>query len=67
MISVEYSVADEFVGSGQARILGVASARRVEDINAPTFLEQGVDVEVANWHGIVAPRTSPRRTGPSSN
>lgn len=47
----------QFVDSGEMRFLGIVSAERatgnLSDI--PTFMEQGVDVEVSAWRGIVAP------------
>ena len=36
-------------------MLGISSASKVEGIDAPTFREQGLDVELANWRGVIAP------------
>ena len=36
-------------------MLAVTSARRVPGIDAPTLREGGVDLEFANWRGLVAP------------
>jgi putative tricarboxylic transport membrane protein len=36
-------------------VLAVTSARRVPGIDAPTLREGGVDLEFANWRGLVAP------------
>jgi putative tricarboxylic transport membrane protein len=36
------------------RVLAVASADRVERIAAPTLKENGTDLEVFNWRGVVA-------------
>ncbi|GAA4864131.1 Bug family tripartite tricarboxylate transporter substrate binding protein [Saccharopolyspora cebuensis] len=41
--------------SGQLRALGISAARPVEAIPVPSFREQGVDVELANWRGLFAP------------
>jgi putative tricarboxylic transport membrane protein len=48
----------EFAGhieSGALRPLAISSAERLEGIDIPTFKEQGVDVELTNWRGVVAP------------
>lgn len=46
-----------FVRDGRMRILGVTSAKRqiVMD-NAPTFKEQGVNVEIGAWWGVGLPK-----------
>ncbi|GLY33531.1 tripartite tricarboxylate transporter substrate-binding protein [Kineosporia sp. NBRC 101731] len=43
------------IESGDLRVLAVSSPERIGSLDAPTFTEQGVDVEVANWRGILAP------------
>lgn len=43
------------VDSGQLRVLGVTSAVRAPGLAAPTLREAGVDVEFANWRGLLAP------------
>ena len=45
----------EQIQAGQLRVLAVTSARRVPGIDAPTLREGGVDLEFANWRGLVAP------------
>ncbi|GLX96469.1 C4-dicarboxylate ABC transporter substrate-binding protein [Herbidospora sp. NBRC 101105] len=45
----------EHVKSGKLRALGVSSPDRLESIDAPTLKEGGLDVELANWRGFVAP------------
>lgn len=45
----------EHVKSGKLRALGVTSADRLPDLDAPTLRAGGLDVEVANWRGFVAP------------
>jgi putative tricarboxylic transport membrane protein len=45
----------EHVKSGKLRALGVTSAERLPDLDAPTLKEGGMDVELANWRGFVAP------------
>jgi putative tricarboxylic transport membrane protein len=41
--------------AGQVKILAVTSAEPVEGLDAPTLKQAGVDLEFANWRGIVAP------------
>jgi len=43
------------IKAGKLRALGISSKKRVKGINIPTFIEQGLNVELANWRGIVAP------------
>ncbi|WP_433244174.1 Bug family tripartite tricarboxylate transporter substrate binding protein [Streptosporangium sp. CA-135522] len=45
----------EHVKSGKLRALGVTSPDRVDIVDAPTLKEGGLDVELANWRGFVAP------------
>lgn len=43
------------IEAGQLRVLAVTSAERVPGFDAPTLMEQGVDLEFTNWRGLVAP------------
>jgi putative tricarboxylic transport membrane protein len=44
------------IEAGQLRVLAVTSKDRLPDLpDAPTFIEQDVDIELANWRGLVAP------------
>lgn len=43
------------VAAGQLRALGIAAGERVEGVEVPTLIEQGVALELANWRGVVAP------------
>ncbi|MGV9772813.1 Bug family tripartite tricarboxylate transporter substrate binding protein [Streptosporangium sp. NPDC003464] len=45
----------EHVKSGKLRALGVTSPARLDSVDAPTLKEGGLDVELANWRGFVAP------------
>jgi len=46
----------EQIEAGELRALAVTSKDRVGDLSeVPTFSEQGVDLELANWRGVVAP------------
>ncbi len=42
------------VKAGKLRVLGVSAPTRQANVDAPTFIEQGYKVELANWRGIVA-------------
>jgi len=49
-----------FLRSGKIKILGVAGHRRVDLIpDVKTLKETGVDVEVSNWWGLLAPAGTP--------
>ena len=43
------------IEAGELRALGVASPERIEGLDAPTLVEQGVDVTFANWRCLLAP------------
>jgi putative tricarboxylic transport membrane protein len=43
------------IESGAIRVLGISSAARLPDLDAPTLREQGVDVVLENWRSVVAP------------
>lgn len=40
--------------SGDLRILGVTAPERIEGFDAPTFMEQDIDVDWASWRGLVS-------------
>ena len=46
---------DAQVKAGRLRYLGVSSVKRIDGVNAPTFKESGVDVDIANWRGVFGP------------
>jgi putative tricarboxylic transport membrane protein len=52
------------IASGAVRVLAISSAARLPGVDAPTFREQGVDLEIENWRSVVAPPglTSNQRT-----
>jgi putative tricarboxylic transport membrane protein len=43
------------IAAGQLRVLAVTSAQRVPGVDAPTLRDAGVDLQFANWRGLVAP------------
>jgi putative tricarboxylic transport membrane protein len=43
------------VDAGTVRVLGISSVERIAGLDAPTLIEQGVDVEIENWRSVVAP------------
>lgn len=43
------------IEAGELRVLGISAPERVDGIDAPTLVEQGVNLEIANWRGVVAP------------
>ncbi|HEU5157198.1 MAG TPA: tripartite tricarboxylate transporter substrate-binding protein [Streptosporangiaceae bacterium] len=45
----------EQIEAGKVRALAVSAPRRMPGIDAPTLRESGINVELANWRGIVAP------------
>ena len=43
------------IEAGKLRALGISSPERLPGVDIPTFKEQGVDVELVNWRGLLAP------------
>lgn len=46
-------VADQ-IEAGTLRALAISSEERLDGVDVPTFKEQGVDVSMSNWRGVVA-------------
>lgn len=44
-----------FIESGLLRPLAISSDARLPGVDIPTFVEQGLDVRLANWRAVVAP------------
>lgn len=42
------------IQAGRMRALAISSPQRLDGVDIPTFREQGVDVEIANWRGVFA-------------
>ncbi|MEZ5419125.1 MAG: tripartite tricarboxylate transporter substrate-binding protein [Vicinamibacterales bacterium] len=43
------------IDSGAVRALAISSDVRVPGVGVPTFIEQGVAIEIENWRSVVAP------------
>ena len=43
------------IEAGNVRALAMGTKERVDGIDVPSLGEQGVDVELTNWRGLVAP------------
>lgn len=43
------------IEAGQLRALGITSENRLPGVDIPTLREQGLNIELANWRGLVAP------------
>jgi putative tricarboxylic transport membrane protein len=43
------------IAAGKLRALGISSPERLPGVDIPTFKEQGVDVTLVNWRGLMAP------------
>ena len=43
------------IEAGNVRALAIGTRERVDGIDVPSLGEQGVDVELTNWRGLVAP------------
>ena len=49
-----YNEVKDQIEAGSLRALAMSSPERLKDVNLPTFREQGVDVSMSNWRGLVA-------------
>ena len=47
-----YSEFQPYIESGKMIPIAVTSAKRLQGINVPTLIEQGIDVELGNWRGV---------------
>jgi putative tricarboxylic transport membrane protein len=50
-----YNEFESQIKAGKLRALGIANGKRIAGNDVPTLKENGLDVEFANWRGIVAP------------
>lgn len=50
-----YSEFAQHIESGRLRAIGISAPRRLADLEVPSLVEQGLDVELENWRAVVAP------------
>jgi putative tricarboxylic transport membrane protein len=50
-----YSEFAQHIGSGRLRAIGISAPRRLADLDVPSLIEQGLDVELENWRAVAAP------------
>jgi putative tricarboxylic transport membrane protein len=50
-----YSEFAQHIESGSLRAIGISAPRRLADLDVPSLIEQGLDVELENWRAVVAP------------
>lgn len=48
-----YNEFESMIKAGKLRALAVSTGKRMASVDVPTLKEQGVDVELVNWRGIV--------------
>jgi putative tricarboxylic transport membrane protein len=49
-----YNEFESMIKAGKLRALAISSGKRAAGVDVPTLKEQGLDVELVNWRGIVA-------------
>ncbi|SDQ39505.1 putative tricarboxylic transport membrane protein [Arthrobacter crystallopoietes] len=49
-----YNEVSDQIEAGTLRALAISSKERLEGVDVPTFREQGYEVSMSNWRGIVA-------------
>lgn len=49
-----YNEFESMIKAGKLRALALSSGERMVGVNVPTIKEQGLDVELMNWRGLVA-------------
>lgn len=50
-----YADFEDQVQAGRLKVLAVSAEEPVEGIDAPTLVDEGYDVTLTNWRGVVAP------------
>ena len=59
-MSTGVSEASSMIASGEVRALAVASQRRLDGLDVPTFAELGHPFELTAWYALFAPANLPR-------
>ncbi|MCZ6750761.1 MAG: tripartite tricarboxylate transporter substrate-binding protein, partial [Acidobacteria bacterium] len=49
-----YAELNSFIQTGKMRALAISSEQRLPGLDIPTFVEQGIDLSLANWRGVAA-------------
>jgi putative tricarboxylic transport membrane protein len=50
-----YNDFSDQIEAGRLKMLGISAEEPVDGIDTPTMIEQGYDVSLVNWRGVVAP------------
>jgi putative tricarboxylic transport membrane protein len=50
-----YSEFAQHIESGRLRAIGISAPKRLANLDVPSLIEQGLDVELENWRAVVAP------------
>lgn len=51
--SADYNEVADQIEAGTLRALAISSPERLPGVDVPTFIEQGVDLDMSNWRGFV--------------
>ncbi len=54
-----YNEVSDQIEAGRVRAVGVTGPERIEGTDIPTIIEQGHDVELSNWRGMLATKDVP--------
>lgn len=57
--STGYNEVSDQIEAGRVRAIGVTGPERIEGTDIPTIIEQGYDVELSNWRGMLATKNVP--------